>query len=1092
MPSTSNFDLTYNQQNVVAGGALSNPAATTGTSTGSGVTKILSGGSNVTLSPTSGVGDVTISVTSGGSGTVTEVKGQGSVNGITLTGDVTTSGYLTLGGTLGSIANTQLSNSTITIAGNSTALGGTVTQDQITGLSATTAGIIKHTTSANTLALATAGTDYSAGTSSLATGIVKSTTSTGALSIAAASDINSTLGTQSANVVYAGPSSGTTPANPAFRSLVSADIPSLNYVASSGGTATNLTLAGTLKDSNSSSAGTSGQVLSSTATGTKWITPSSGGNVTGTGSSVIGNFAAFSNTSASGINDTNYNSGSFVAASSGSAANLTLTGTLTAGGSAGTSGYFLQTTGTGVKWASTSGGSGVTQVNQGTGIALSPNPITTTGTVALDSAYAGNGIGTVNGIARGNGTGTITAASAGTDYSAGTSALTTGVLKSTTTTGALSIAGGSDLNSTFGSQTAKTFYAAPNGSSGTPSFRAIAVSDVPTLNQNTTGTAANVTGTVAVGNGGTGTATTPTNGQIPIGNGSGYTLGTISGTGTVSVTNGTGTISINGSGLSNPMTSVGDLIVGGTSGTPTRLAGNNVGTLYRLTQSGTGSASTAPIWRQDNVFNVKDYGAAGDGTTPDDTPLQNALTAAANANGCLYIPTGNYKYSTGLTLPSGFVGKISIKGDGYRVSTLLYVGTGTALDLELTSGTTGSGGTVYYNNVEIYDIGIIANATSAASTGLKIAYINGTSPSSGQNFDETHPGVVLDGLYISPLFTGLYVQANANAGFNYGIKLFGVCEASLKDVYVVGNDSNYLNTWNSTNGWAAGTRGIWLSGGVNNFWHNVNVRYWGQGIVFSAPPVAVPSGTATWTSGTYYTAGQYVQASYAYNAIYGVVTVYAYCWVSHTAASDFETDFNNGNWIIQKYPVEGNFMSQINGVELGEFIHVYGITGIGYNPGSNLTEPNTTTINNFQLDNGYGASGTYVGNRRGIVLENTNNTFITNGLGILGSSSGSPVVGVYNCTTTTISNCKLYNGNTTNGNALQFSNYVDYGGATLSGSTNCLVTNCLLVGAGGSGRGAQIDSSCSNITIMGCSTIGSGASGVLDNGSSDIVVYNQT
>jgi len=64
MPSTSNFDLTYNQQNVVAGGALSNPAATTGTSTGTGVTKIIQG-TNVTISPTSGVGDVTISATAG-------------------------------------------------------------------------------------------------------------------------------------------------------------------------------------------------------------------------------------------------------------------------------------------------------------------------------------------------------------------------------------------------------------------------------------------------------------------------------------------------------------------------------------------------------------------------------------------------------------------------------------------------------------------------------------------------------------------------------------------------------------------------------------------------------------------------------------------------------------------------------------------------------------------------------------------------------------------------------------------------------------------------------------------------------------------
>ena len=48
-----------------------------------------------------------------GSGTVTSVAGTGTVNGITLTGTVTSSGSLTLGGTLGSIANSQLSNSTI-------------------------------------------------------------------------------------------------------------------------------------------------------------------------------------------------------------------------------------------------------------------------------------------------------------------------------------------------------------------------------------------------------------------------------------------------------------------------------------------------------------------------------------------------------------------------------------------------------------------------------------------------------------------------------------------------------------------------------------------------------------------------------------------------------------------------------------------------------------------------------------------------------------------------------------------------------------------------------------------------------------------
>ena len=45
----------------------------------------------------------------------------------------------------------------------------------------------------------------------------------------------------------------------------------------------------------------------------------------------------------------------------------------------------------------------------------------------------------------------------------------------------------------FGSQTANYFYAAPNGSAGSPTFRAVVAADIPTLNQNTTGNAGTVT-----------------------------------------------------------------------------------------------------------------------------------------------------------------------------------------------------------------------------------------------------------------------------------------------------------------------------------------------------------------------------------------------------------------------------------------------------------------------------------------------------------------------------------------------------------------------------------------------------------------------
>ena len=61
----------------------------------------------------------------GGSGTVTSVGGTGTVSGITLTGTVTTSGNLTLGGTLSNVANSQLSNvATATFKGRITAGSG--------------------------------------------------------------------------------------------------------------------------------------------------------------------------------------------------------------------------------------------------------------------------------------------------------------------------------------------------------------------------------------------------------------------------------------------------------------------------------------------------------------------------------------------------------------------------------------------------------------------------------------------------------------------------------------------------------------------------------------------------------------------------------------------------------------------------------------------------------------------------------------------------------------------------------------------------------------------------------------------------------
>jgi hypothetical protein len=85
---------------------------------------------------------------------------------------------------------------------------------------------------------------------------------------------------------------------------------------------------------------------------------------------------------------------------------------------------------------------------------------------------------------------------------------TSPVVSSGGATPAISLASGyGDTQNPYASKTANNFLAAPNGTAGAPTFRAIVAADIPTLNQNTTGTASNVTGTVAIANGGTGATT---------------------------------------------------------------------------------------------------------------------------------------------------------------------------------------------------------------------------------------------------------------------------------------------------------------------------------------------------------------------------------------------------------------------------------------------------------------------------------------------------------------------------------------------------------------------------------------------------------
>lgn len=171
---------------------------------------------------------------------------------------------------------------------------------------------------------------------------------------------------------------------------------------------------------------------------------------------------------------------------------------------------------TSLSYLSTGGGSGtVTSVAMSvpTGLSVAGSPVTTSGTLAV-SLQAGYSIPTTS-----SQTNWDSAYSERRQWDGGSTNL-------------VAATGRTSLGLVIG-----TDVLAPNGS-------AASLTSFPTFNQNTTGTASNVTGTVAVANGGTGLTTTPANGALDIGNGTGFTRTTLTAGSNITITNASGSITI--------------------------------------------------------------------------------------------------------------------------------------------------------------------------------------------------------------------------------------------------------------------------------------------------------------------------------------------------------------------------------------------------------------------------------------------------------------------------------------------------------------------------------------------------------------------
>lgn len=350
--------------------------------------------------------------------------------------------------------------------------------------------------------------------------------------------------------------------------------------------------------------------------------------------------------------------------------------------------YYKKSDGTTIDAFSSAASSGVSSVSGtapiissgGTAPAISISAATTSAAGSMSAADKTK----LDGIAAG------ATANTGTVTSVGGTGTVSGLSLSgtVTTSGNLTLGGTLSVTpSNFASQTANTILAAPNGAAGVPTFRAIVAADVPTLNQNTTGTASNVTGTVAIANGGTG-ATTASAARTNLGattlGGNIFTLanvaaisfprfnadntvssldaaafrtaigaGTSSTTGTVTSVGGTGTVS--GLTLSGTVTTSGNLTLGGTLAvTPSNFASQTANTILAAPNGSAG----VPTFRAIVAADIP-------------TLNQNTTGTAANVTGTVAIANGGTGATTRQNAMDALAGSVTsgqyLRGNGTDV-----------------------------------------------------------------------------------------------------------------------------------------------------------------------------------------------------------------------------------------------------------------------------------------------------------------------------------------------------------------------------------------------------------------------------------------
>lgn len=176
-----------------------------------------------------------------------------------------------------------------------------------------------------------------------------------------------------------------------------------------------------------------------------------------------------------------------------------------------------------------------------------------------------------------------------------------------------------------------------------------------------------------------------------------------------------------------------------------------------------------------NRFNVKEFGALGNGSHDDTLAIQSAINRVQFlAVGTVYIPAGTYKISQSLTLSNNPACNISIVGDGPNTSIILQT-TASVNGIDFNFQNDG-----ILQSYRLTIIGIGLQATVNAGIGIRVSYGNPTTTNSLYN-----EGVLIDNVAIASNSSGSWLE---------GIDIESAWNCHISNSFISGNafGSNFL------------------------------------------------------------------------------------------------------------------------------------------------------------------------------------------------------------------------------------------------------------------------------------------------------------